>query len=159
MKRNRTWKKAILISIGVFAILLVSVFYLSQGHINFSLSYRTVDGFENIVFKDSYNKQSFRLCPWGLIKTEDYDPFQSHLHFDRSSDEYQKLSERIDTSDVYQIVRSPNEDYILFVEHKYRGTGVTDDEDVYYRVYSMKDNSITTIFSGYRQFLLVDWKS
>lgn len=159
MNRTTVRKKAVLISIGVLAILFLSVFYLSQGHINFSLSYRTVDGFENIVFKDSYNKQSFRLCPWGLIKTEDYDSFQSHLQFDRSSNEYQKLRERIDTSDVYQIVRSPNEDYILFVEQKYRGTGVTDDEDVYYRVYSLKDDSITTIFRGYRQFLLVDWKS
>ena len=48
--------------------------------------------------------------------------------------------------------------HILYVERIYRGTGTTDDEDVYYKVYSVDDDVSTTIFSGFRQFLLVDWK-
>jgi hypothetical protein len=29
---------------------------------------------------------------------------------------------------------------------------------VYYKVYSPDDGTTTTIYSGYRQYLLVDWK-
>ncbi len=30
--------------------------------------------------------------------------------------------------------------------------------DVYYKVYSIEDDKIITIYYGFRQFLLVDWK-
>ena len=53
---------------------------------------------------------------------------------------------------------SPDGKYILYVERIYRGTGTTDDEDVYYKVYSIEDNTNTTIYSGHRKFLLVDWE-
>ena len=59
---------------------------------------------------------------------------------------------------IWQIVPSPDGKYILYVERIYRGTGTTDDEDVYYKVYSIEDNTNTTIYSGYRRFLLVDWE-
>ena len=57
-----------------------------------------------------------------------------------------------------QTVPSPDGKYILYVERIYSGTGITDDEDVYYKVYSIEDNANTTIYSGYQRFLLVDWE-
>jgi hypothetical protein len=56
------------------------------------------------------------------------------------------------------MVTSPDGKFILYVERIYRGTGITDDDDVYYKVYSIDDGTTTTIYSGYKQFLLVDWK-
>ena len=65
---------------------------------------------------------------------------------------------RANAEDVWQVVPSPDRKYILYVESIYRGTGLTDDVDVYYKVYSIDDDTSTTIFSGFKQFLLVDWK-
>ena len=104
------------------------------------------------------SKQCFRLCAWGLVKTEDYAGFEDHRQYDRNSYEYQLIVEKDQAEWVEQVVSSPDGKYILYVERIYRGTGTTDDEDVYYKVYSVDDDVSTTIFSGFRQFLLVDWK-
>ena len=94
----------------------------------------------------------------GVVKTEDYAGFEDHRQYDRNSYEYQLIVEKDQAEWVEQVVPSPDGKYILYVERIYRGTGTTDDEDVYYKVYSVDDDVRTTIFSGFRQFLLVDWK-
>ena len=145
----------------IAAVLVVSIgliAYLSGFHIDLSQKYRTIDGYENIIFKDSWNNQCYRLCTWGLVKTEDVPGFGDHRDFDASSYEYQLLVEKTGAEWIEQIVPSPDGKYILFVERIYRGTGITDDEDVYYKVYSIDDDQIITIYYGYKQFLLVDWK-
>jgi Tol biopolymer transport system component len=69
------------------------------------------------------------------------------------------LAENTDAENIWQVVSSPDGRYILYVESINVGTGVTtDEEEVFYRVYSIEDGTSTTIYSGYRQFLLVDWK-
>ena len=68
------------------------------------------------------------------------------------------VSEKRTLAKIWQMVPSPDGKHILYVERIYRGTGITDDEDVYYKVYSIEDNTNTTIYSGYRRFLLVDWE-
>ncbi|MGN0515076.1 MAG: hypothetical protein ACI4GD_12435 [Lachnospiraceae bacterium] len=149
------------IVLGVTIIIItffVTILYLSQFHLDFSQDYRSVEGYENIVFKDSWSKQCFRLCAWGLIKTEDYAGFEENLEYDRNSYEYQLIVEKANAQWVEQVVSSPDGKYILYVERIYLGTGTTDDEDVYYKVYSIEDDTTITIFSGFRQFLLVDWK-
>lgn len=95
-----------------------------------------------------------------MTKTEAYKDFQDNRDYDRSSLAYLTLYGIIDIENIHieQVVLSPDENYILYVERIYRGTGITDDEDVYYKVYSIKDDTVTTIFSGYKQFLMVDWK-
>ena len=134
------------------------VLYLSQFHLDFSQDYRSINGYENIVFKDSKSDQSFRLCAWGLIRTESYPDFQDHREMiDIPYDEYQSLVENADGEFIWQAVSSPDGRYILYVE-KVGISGTTDDEDVYYKVYSPDDGTTTTIYSGYRQYLLVDWK-
>lgn len=157
-KKNRIGKIILLLVIaGLFSAVYIIV--QSQFHIDFSQSYHSIDGYENIVFKDNWSGQKFRRCIWGLIKKEDEGEFTDHRKFDKNSPEYRILSERIkDTHNVEQMVSSPDGKYILFVERIYRGTGITDDEDVYFRVYNTDDDTITTIYSGFRQFLLVDWK-
>ena len=132
--------------------------YLSQFHLDFSQNYRRIEGYENIVFKDSCSNQCFHLCAWGLVKTESMVGFEGHQNFDRTSNEYQLLVKRANAEYISQVVPSPDEKYILYVENIYRGTGVTDDENVYYKVYSIDEDTSTTIFSGFKQFLLVDWK-
>lgn len=157
---KKMWKMTIVgIVIIMFAILGI-IAYLSQFHIDLSQSYRKVEGFENIVFKDPQNEQCFCLCAWGLTKTEAYKDFQNNRDYDKSSSAYLTLYDKIDIENIHleQVVLSPDGNYILCVERVYRGTGITDDEDVYYKVYSIKDDTVTTIFSGYKQFLLVDWK-
>jgi hypothetical protein len=100
--------------------------------------------------------QQMRLGP--LVNKNDPLEFEDHRDLDTSSFEYQLLIERVGAERIEQIVPSPNGKYILYVERIYRGTGTTDDEDVYYKVYSPDDGTTTTIYSGYRQYLLVDWK-
>lgn len=100
------------------------------------------------------------MCAWGLIRTESYPEFEDHREkTDISYEEYQSIVENDNGEFVWQVVSSPDGNYILYAERKDVGQGFsTDEEVVYYRVYSMEDGAITTIFSGYRQFLLVDWK-
>lgn len=142
----------------VLVILMGTIVYLSRFHIDFSQEYRTIDGYEKIVFKDSWSGQCYRLCTWGLAITENISGFEDHRDPDTSSYEYQLLTEKANAEGIWQIVPSPDGKYILYVERIYRGTGTTDDEDVYYKVYSIEDNTNTTIYSGYRRFLLVDWE-
>lgn len=154
----KLWMKIVL-GIGIFAVILLgTILYLSQFHLNFSQKYRSIDGYENIVFKDPWNKQCFHLCAWGLTKTDDYAEFEDYSDFDRTSYEYQLIVEKAGAEWVWQVVPSPDGKYILYVERIYRGTGVTDDEDVYYKVYSIEDDTSTTIYAGYKEFLHVDWK-
>ena len=155
MKRKIT----IVFAIAIIPIILLSIIlYLSQFHFDFSQDYRSVEGYENIVFMDPQSKQCFRLCVWGLVRTEKPDGFEDHRDLVRSS-EYQMLAENTDAENIWQVVSSPDGRYILYVERINVGTGVTtDEEEVFYRVYSIDDGTSTTIYSGYRQFMLVDWK-
>lgn len=147
----------------VFFLLLflgtsVYILYLSQFHLDLSQDYRSIEGYENIVFKDSKSDQCFRLCAWGLIRAESYPEFQDHREtIGIPYDEYRSLIEHADGGYIWQAVSSPDGRYILYVE-KVGISGITDDEDVYYKVYSPDDGTTTTIYSGYRQYLLVDWK-
>ena len=159
MKSMNIGKK---IAIGI-VIVLISIMgmivYFSGFHLDFSQNYRSIDGYENIIFKDTWNDQCFRLCAWGLVKTENPEGFEEHHNPDRTSYEYQLIVENTDARecDVGQVVLSPDGKYILYIENIYRGTGVTDDEDVYFKVYSIEDETSITIYSGYRQYFLVDW--
>lgn len=151
-------KKIIPGSVIIIMISLGIIVYLSQLHLDFSQKYRSINGYQNIVFKDSYSNQCFQLCAWGLVKTKDVVGFKDHYHFDRTSYEYQLLVTKANAEYVSQVVPSPNGKYILYATSIYRGTGLTDDEDVYYKVYSIEDDSSTTVFSGFKQFLSVDWR-
>ena len=152
-------RKTIVLVIASFLIAFIGMIaYLSGFHIDLSQKYRTIDDHENIIFKDSRSNQCYRLCSLGLVKTEDVAGFEDHRDLDTSSYEYRLLVEKAGAEWIEQIVPSPNGKYILYVERIYRGTGTTDDEDVYYIVYSVDDDTNTTVYSGYRQFLLVDWK-
>ena len=155
----KLWIK-IVIGIAIVLVILSGILlYLSQFHFDFSQDYRSIDGYENIVFKDSKSDQCFRLCAWGLIRTESYPDFQDHREIiGISYDEYQLLVENTGAENIWQVVSSPDGRYILYVERIYSGSGITDDENVFYKVYSVDDGTSTTIYSGYRQFLLVDWK-
>ncbi|MBO4682083.1 MAG: hypothetical protein J5623_09360 [Clostridiales bacterium] len=156
----KPWIKTV---IGIAIVLVVFsgvVLYLSQFHLDFSQDFRRIDGYENIVFKDSKSSQCFRLFAWGLIKTGNVDGFEDHRNPDGKSDEYQLIVENANARecDIWQVVTSPDGKRILYVEKIYNGSGVTDDEQVNYKVYSMEDGTTITIYSGYRQYLLVDWK-
>ena len=156
VNKSRKMIFAVIIFFLVVSMGLIS--YLSGFHIDLSQKYRSIEDHENIIFKDSWDNQCYRLCAWGLVKTEDAAGFEDHRNPDTSSYEYQLLVEKAGAEWIEQIVPSPNGKYILYVERIYRGTGTTDDEDVYYKVYSIDDDTNTTIYSGYRQFLLVDWE-
>ena len=60
----------------VLVILMGTIVYLSRFHIDFSQEYRTIDGYEKIVFKDSWSGQCYRLCTWGLAITENISGFE-----------------------------------------------------------------------------------
>ena len=156
----KLWIKIV---IGIATVLVIfsgTVLYLSQFHLDLSQDYRSVNGYENIVFKDNGNRQCFRLCAWGLVKTGAIDGFENHRNPDRNSNEFQLIIENTYARerDIWQVVPSPDGRCILYVEIIYSGSGLTDDEDVYYKVYSIDDGTTITIYSGYRQYLLVDWK-
>ena len=156
----KLWEK-IVVGIVISAIILCGiVIYLSRFHLYFSQNYRSIDGYENIVFKDLRNEQCFHLCAWGLIKTENVVGFEEHRNLDITSNEYRLNIENTNARecDIWQVVPSPDGKYILYVERIYNGLGVTDEEDVYYKVYSIEDDTSITVFYGYKQFLRVDWK-
>ena len=158
MKSHKRIGFGIVSIICLFIFLCGIVLYLSQFHLDFSQNYRRVDGYEGIVFKDNWNKQCFRLCAWGLVKTGNIDGFEDHSNPDIASYEYQIIVKKANEKDVWQVVPSPDREYILYVEKIYSGSGLTDDENIYYKVYSIDDGTTVTIYSGYRQYLLVDWK-
>lgn len=154
-------REKIVVGIVISAIILCGiVIYLSRFHLYFSQNYRSIDGYENIVFKDLRNEQCFHLCAWGLIKTENVVGFEEHRNLDITSNEYRLIVENTNARecDIWQVVPSPDGKYILYVERIYNGLGVTDEEDVYYKVYSIEDDKSITVFYGYKQFLRVDWK-
>ncbi|MCR5804275.1 MAG: hypothetical protein K6G47_08420 [Clostridia bacterium] len=154
----KLWIKTVVGISIVLVILFGTVLYLSQLHLDFSQDYRSIDGYENIVFENNRNKQCFHLCAWGLIKTKKPDGYTEHRDPDTASYEYQLIVEKANAKDVQQVVSSPDGKYILYVEMIYSGSGLTDDEDVYYKVYSIDDGKTVTIYSGYREYFLVDWK-
>ena len=134
------------------------IIYLSQFHFDLSQDYKNVEGYENIVFMEPQSKQCFRLCVWGLVRTEKPDGFEDHREI-VSPSEYQLVAENTDAENIWQVVSSPDGRYILYGERINVGSGVTtDEEEVYYRVYSIEDGTVITVYSGYRQFLLVDSK-
>lgn len=156
----KLWEK-IVVGIVISAIILCGiVIYLSRFHLYFSQNYRSIDGYENIVFKDLRNEQCFHLCAWGLIKTENVAGFEERRNLDITSNEYRLIIENTNARecDIWQVVPSPDGKYILYVERIYNGLGVTDEEDVYYKVYSIEDDTSITVFYGFKQFLRVDWK-
>ena len=146
------------IIIGILLYITIFIFVSKCNPYDFSQEYRHIDGYKNIVFRDNWNKYDFCRSIWGLQITDNYDAFEEHRLIDRNSNEYKILAENVETSYIEQIVLSPDGNYILYVQSIYRGSGVTDDEDVYYRVYDIKNNTVVTIYSGYKAFLLVDWK-
>ena len=158
-KKKRNLSLIVILStLVILFVFLGSILCLSQFHLDFSQDYKDVKGHENIVFKDPKSKQCFRLCAWGLVKTENPNEFDDHRDL-VSSSEYQLLVENTDAENIWQVVSSPDGRYILYVERINVGTGVTTDEEkVYYRVYSIDDGTNIIIYSGYKQFLLVDWK-
>lgn len=153
-KRRKLFR--VIAAFGFAAFLLI--LFLSKGLLDFSQKYRSIDGYEGIVFRDNWNKRDFKRCIWGLVETESWADFTEHRPVLRESPEYEILRSHIGKGHIDQAVLSPDGNYILYVQSVYRGSGMTDDEDVYYRVLSLKDGSVTTIYSGYRQFLLVDWR-
>lgn len=155
---NKSHKMIFAVIISFLVVSVGLILYLSGFHIDLSQKYRSIEDYENIIFKDSWDNQCYRLWAWGLVKTEDVAGFEDHRDPDTLSYEYRLLVEKAGAEWIEQIVPSPNGKYILYVERIYRGTGTTDDEDVYYKVYSIDDDTSTTIYSGYRQFLLVDWE-
>jgi len=62
------WRKLLLCITIVIVLMMGLIIYLSQFHIDLSQKYRDVKGYEQIVFKDSWNGQCFKLCFWGLLK-------------------------------------------------------------------------------------------
>ena len=46
----------------ILIVLLSTILCLSQFHFDFSQDYRSIEGYENIVFMDPQSKQCFRLC-------------------------------------------------------------------------------------------------
>lgn len=157
-KKNKIKIKWCLLGIG--ALLLLATVYIgwqSHLHIDFSQAYRGIAGYENIVFRDDWKKQNYRRCIWGLVKEDASREFSKHSP-DTDSEEYKLLAQKVDVKDVTQLVTSPDGAYILYVERVYRGSGITDDEDVYFKVYDRQKDTVTIIYSGYKEFLSVDWR-
>lgn len=97
-------RKTIVIGAAIVLMILVAmIVYLSRFHIDFSQEYRTIDGYEKIVFKDSWSGQCYRLCIWGLAITENISGFEDHRDPDTSSYEYQLLTEKANAEGIWQM--------------------------------------------------------
>ena len=118
VKKSRKMIFAVIVFFLVVSMGLIS--YLSGFHIDLSQKYRSIEDYENIIFKDSWDNQCYRLWAWGLVKTEDAAEFEDHRDPDTSSYEYRLLVEKAGAEWIEQIVPSPNGKYILYVERIYR---------------------------------------
>lgn len=154
MNRKKIW-----IPVVIVGLMMGFVLYFSGFHIDLSQEYRSFPEYKKIIFKDSWSGQCYKLCAWGLTKCSEYHDFSDNRNYKELTGEYEKMITdiKLENSYVNQIAVSPDEKYILFVERVYRGSGTTDDEDVYYRVYSIDEEYVYTVYSAYKQFLLVDW--
>ena len=82
VNKSRKMMFAVIIFFLVVSMGLISC--LSGFHIDLSQKYRSIEDHENIIFKDSWDNQCYRLCSWGLVKTEDVAGFEDHRDLLRS---------------------------------------------------------------------------
>lgn len=152
------WKrsKGIIIFIGL--VILAGVFYFGIFlPLDFSQDYRKVQGIENIVFQQNRDGQCYKRCFWGLRKTESPQTDHSDMSYESDASIYE-LSNFINTdNEIYQSIYSPDKGYILYCEIEHKGTGVTDDEYCYYRVYEIETDKIITIYQAYKEWYHLFW--
>ena len=77
-----------------------------------------------------------------------------------SDDSSYELLDCINTENkIRQSIYSPDKKYILYceIEYGYNGTGITDDEYCYYRVYEIETGNIITIYQAYREWYNLFW--
>lgn len=87
----------------------------------------------------------------GLLLYYSREDQQYHV-YDTRNGEDRTLSQDFMSSPVI----SPDGSSILYQEIKSR-SGMTDDEDCYYRILNLVTNEVTTIYSGYREWLGYIW--
>ncbi|MCM1101119.1 MAG: hypothetical protein NC398_07015 [Acetatifactor muris] len=146
-----------LITIGLLfyigRIVLPQIFPL-----DFSQDYRTVEGVDGIVFR-GWDGRCYQRCFWGLRPAG--DDLMADLGNTPKSDVSVEILQSLTDTDkkITQSLYSPDGRYILYceIEYGYFGSGVTDDEYCYYRVYDLESGEITTVYQGYRRWYDLSW--
>lgn len=158
-------KKKFLLPVLLLLVSLPLLWLLCSGvkmwfHLDFTQSYRSVPGVQNIVFWDNWQKQAYTRTLWGLKKTEE------PAEFPERDPEAQRaaiaaLEETIDCENSIEIaIDSPDGKQILYleIEYNYYQSDMTDDEYCYYRVFDIETGQITTIYQGYREWFRLAWR-
>ena len=154
-------------------------------HLDFSQSWRKVDGAEQIIFWDNWKNKGYGRTFYGLrvsgktekpseekktidwLDNKEYAVSASGEYvawYDWENDQIQLCEEDgavISSFDiaysVNHIVFSPKENYILYCEIEYGGE-MTDDETCYYNVIEIESGEVYPIYSGYREWFDLFWE-
>ncbi|WP_026505350.1 hypothetical protein [Butyrivibrio sp. NC3005] len=149
--------KGILLLCLLFVFRIVFYYVQLSLHVDFSFSYRNIDGYENIIFVQ--NKTAYKRSFWGLQKTDETLPLLEDASSDKDDKALKKLKEVIgENYYLSQCIFSPDNTKILYVEIRPWGEGApTDDENYYCKVLDLKTKKTITVFKGPQQYFKVYW--
>lgn len=158
VKRQKT-----LLIFLIIPFTLCTIFLYSSAkkffHLDFSQNYQEIEGIENIIFCDQglLYKRTF----WGLKSIGEPAAFHK-----TNTEEQKRLREALQRAincenTIDSAISSTDKRYILYCEIKYnyKGSGITDDEYCYYRIYDTDTGKITTIYKGYQEWFDLNWPS
>lgn len=157
-------KKVLLLVPGIIAGVILVSFLAALAkmsfRLDFSQSYRQIEGVENIVFGYGWKGELLQRKFWGLGKAKDAAKFNEH---DKEEQQIwiEELKGYIHSDNIIvKAVPSPDGKYILYceIEYNYYKSDMTDDEYCYYRVYQIETGKIVTIYQGYREWYDLDWQ-
>lgn len=163
MKLLTEYFKYIIIPVGII-IISVLLYGIANLFLPLDLSqdYRIIQGNENIVLVRNWGwgNQCYKRNFWGLKRIgEEQADIHDNAH--KSDSALNQLTGLINTdNEISQAIYSPDKKYILYreTEYGYTGSGMTDDEYCYYRVYEMENGKIITIYQAYREWYNLFWK-
>ena len=126
-------------------------------HMDFSQSYRKIDGYEKIIFV--YGGEYYKRTFWGLKKIKGEIPDIDETELSETSEEYKKaISILGDDEYIRKSALSPDGNKVIVVEVHPWGYGMTDAEDDYFKVVDLTDGSVVTVFKGSMQFFNACWR-
>ncbi|SHK62478.1 hypothetical protein SAMN05216582_1109 [Selenomonas ruminantium] len=135
----------------VLLVLFIKEIVLYHTYLDLSQSYRQVDNYEGIVFKNNYTKTAYKRCFWGIKKTADaIADFDRHGDGGYNGETYKKLTAVIDdTGHLGTWASSPDGTKIVYSE----GHVIDELEPTYiryvdFKVLDLQSNSITVIFTA-----------
>ncbi len=159
MKKQRR-KFVYLIAIIVIPIAAILLFWiLAFTPLDLSQDYKDIPGIENIIFQPNGKQNQFYKRTFRGLKQTEAPTIPISAEDDEAVWEIDAFVDLTENTYICQAIISPDGNYILYCEIKYnyKGTGITDDEYCYYKVFNITTGEVLQIYGGYREWYNLGW--